>query len=110
MKILAEFYLLVQQPMTLKKLTAFFIVTLFLTIISAPTIITSIDNSIDISMLDGLGEEEESETFKILIQDQTTSAEQIDYSLLKKDRIVFTHGLYNKPLINIISPPPELTL
>ncbi|WP_411894139.1 hypothetical protein [Winogradskyella sp. A2] len=96
--------------MIFKKLTALFIVVLFLTIISAPTIISSIDNSIDISMFDSLGEEEESENFKILIESQTVDVEQIDFSLLEKDGIDFTHGLYSKPLINIISPPPEVII
>jgi hypothetical protein len=96
--------------MIFKKLTALFIVVLFLTIISVPTIITSIDNSIDISMFDGLGEEEESENFKILIESQTVDVEQRDFSLLEKKRIDFTHGLYSRPLINIISPPPEIIL
>ena len=96
------------ELMIFKKLTALFIVVLFLSIISAPTIITSIDNSVDISMFDGLGEEEESENFKILIETMFTNMEQTDYSLLEKDRIDFTHGLYSKPLINIISPPPEI--
>lgn len=102
-------YLLVQQPMILKKLTASFIVMLFLSIISAPTIITSIDNSIDISMFYGLGEEEESENFKILIENHITNVENTDYSLLENDNIDFKDGLYNKPFINIISPPPEVT-
>ena len=96
--------------MIFKKITALFIMVLFLSIISAPTIITSIDNSIDISMFDGLGEEEESENFKILLESQTINVVHTDYSLFEKDKIDFTHGLYSKPLINIISPPPEIII
>ena len=94
--------------MIFKKFTALFIVVLFLSIISVPTIISSIDNTIDISLCDGMGEEEEIENFKILLEPVFSNIESTPNVINKWDNIDLIDGFYSRPLLHIISPPPEL--
>ena len=77
-------------------------------IISAPTIITSIDDSVDISYFFGMGEEEEeSENLKLLFENSLELFE--DYFIIKTrgNLIGYTFKTYPKPHLNLISPPPE---
>lgn len=96
--------------MIFKKLTALVFIVFFLTIISAPTIVSSIDKSVDISMFYGLGEEEESENFKILFEQTTIGLEEMGQLILNTINVEFTNGLYSNPLLNIILPPPEMVV
>jgi len=94
--------------MIFKKFTALFVVVLFLSIICVPTIISSIDKSIDISVFDGVGEEEESENFKILLEPMLSNIESRLRVINKCNDIHLIDGVYSRPLLNIVSPPPEL--
>lgn len=87
---------------------AIFFTILFMAIISAPTIITSIDDSVDISYFFGMGEEEEeSENLKLLFENSLELFE--DYFIIKTrgNLIGYTFKTYPKPHLNLISPPPE---
>ena len=89
-----------------KKAVSIFFTILFLGIISAPTIIVSIDDSVDISVLYSLSEEEENNSFKIEVplSNEDSSAYCI---LLKNQKLVYHFKKYSKPYINLIFPPPE---
>jgi len=87
---------------------AIFFTILFMAMISAPTIITSFDDSVDISCFFGIGEEEEeSENVKLLIENSLELSE--DQLALQTNvfLIGYTFKTYPKPHLNLISPPPE---
>ena len=97
----------IAQPMTLKKNLALFFMIFFMLINSAPTIIMSLDNSIDSSILLGMGEEEEKEDIKLLFEmtSEDLEAASVEYmDLIDVDR---TSKTYIKPHLNVFFPPPE---
>jgi hypothetical protein len=84
---------------------------LFLGFISAPTIIHSIDDTIDISFFYSVSEEEERghqtiKNFEIITSDFNTS-ELLFTSKVKVNAIGYNFKTYPKPHLNLISPPPE---
>ena len=92
----------------IKHRTAIFFVILFMAIISAPTVIVSLDNTIDISSFYGIGEEEEeSESFKLLIEKSLNETEVSFTSVKTTSGICYRFKTYPKPHLNLISPPPE---
>ena len=87
--------------------TAILFTVLFLAIVSTPAVIASMDDSIDITNFDGLGEEEETESFKLICEDFDGNLEEH-----LEDSFGFSamqHALknYSKPYLNQVSPPPE---
>jgi hypothetical protein len=79
--------------------------------ISAPTIIHSIDDTIDISFFYSVSEEEERghqtmKNFEIITSDFNTS-ELLFTSKVKLNAIGYNFKTYPKPHLNLISPPPE---
>lgn len=91
---------------------AIFFTILFLGIIVAPSIIVSIDDSVDIAFFYGENEEEEAETenFKLLFELQPQSNDNYFLDTLVADLIVYTFKTYQKPHLNLVSPPPESVL
>jgi hypothetical protein len=88
--------------------SAIFFTILFMTIISAPTIITSLDDSVDISCFFGIGEEEEeSENVKLLIENDLEFSEDLFALQTNVHLIGYTFKTYPKPHLNLISPPPD---
>ena len=96
--------------MILKKYLALCFMIFFMLINSAPTIIMSMDDSIDSSILLDRGEEEEKEDIKLLFE--ITSEEWDDTSLdrFNIDIVGYTSKKYLKPHLNLIFPPPERRL
>ncbi|KJD33936.1 hypothetical protein PK35_04150 [Tamlana nanhaiensis] len=92
--------------MTKKTIVIFFSVVL-LAFITAPTIIASIDDSIDISMFyNNIAEEEE--LGKIKLQYNKSSHETLNLaSLTSEVQIAYYFKNYPNPHLNLISPPPE---
>ncbi|MCG0015362.1 hypothetical protein [Winogradskyella immobilis] len=88
------------------KIAVFFTI-FFMAIIAAPTIISSIDDSVDISGFYGLTEEEESESFKLVFENLSEDIENCLVVQTKENQIVYTYKTYPKPHLNLISPPPE---
>ena len=87
--------------------TAILFTVLFLAIVSYPMVIASMDDSIDITNIDGLGEEEETESFKLICEDFDGNDETpIEDSLYSS---AMQHALknYSRPYLNQVSPPPE---
>ena len=95
-----------------KKTVSIFFTLLFLGIISAPSIISAIDDSIDISIAFSTSEEEEKGNEKHLDIEVFVSKEKTNESDLVFDSSENNLGYYNKnypkPHLNLISPPPEL--
>ena len=90
-----------------KKTVAIFFTVIFLGIISAPSIIVVIDDSIDISVLYSLSEEEEeTNNLKLVVSeiDEDTSSYLVS---LKSEKMGYHFKKYPKPYINLIIPPPE---
>lgn len=87
-----------------------FFTIIFMAFITAPTIISSIDDSIDISLFFNLNEEEESENFKLIFEDRIEYAEAGNKSTTEKALMGYTFKNYPKPHLNLITPPPEYKL
>ncbi len=93
-----------------KKAIASFFIVLFITITCAPTIIASLDNSIDTSVLFGLNEEEEIEDAKLLFEVMYFNNLDFDIDFSYTDEDFYTYKKYAKPYLNIIFPPPDKIL
>ncbi len=77
-------------------------------IISAPTIVTSIDDSVDVSCFFGIGEEEESENLKLLFENNIEFSDDHHFVIKTRDNLIgYKFKTYPKPHLNLISPPPE---
>lgn len=86
---------------------AVFFTILFMALISAPTIILSFDDSVDVSGFYSINEEEENENVKLLFEDISIDSE--DFFVVHTDLhlIGYTFKKYPKPHLNLISPPPD---
>jgi hypothetical protein len=94
----------------LKKAVSIFFTVLFLGIISAPSIIVSIDDSIDISILYSISEEEE-ETNNLKLVMFELDEDTDSYSVtLKNQKLGCQFKKHPKPHLNLISPPPEFSI
>ncbi|MCB4798146.1 hypothetical protein [Neotamlana laminarinivorans] len=92
-----------------KSIVIFFSIVL-LGFISAPTIIIAIDSSVDISMFYSIAEEEE-EVSKITLQNQNFDSEPAYLKpLYSFNHIEYYCKNYPKPHLNLISPPPEISI
>lgn len=86
---------------------ALFFLFAFLAIISAPTIVMSFDDNIDITECSNLGEEEETEHLKILFDSISEPSEFAHLNLTISHKIEYTLKIYSKPQLNLVLPPPE---
>ncbi len=87
---------------------AVFFTILFMAFISAPTVIISIDDSVDISCFYSLSEEE-NETVKLLFDKNLYDSENLAAFKTDSEGIGYTFKTYPKPHLNLIFPPPELS-
>ncbi|WP_400075384.1 hypothetical protein [Winogradskyella sp. R77965] len=88
--------------------TAVFLSILFLIIVSAPTIIISFDDSVDVSCFFGIGEEEEeNENLKLLFDNNLEPLQEFLVNNADVRLIEYKFKTYPKPHLNIIFPPPE---
>lgn len=86
---------------------------IFLLFLAAPTVITIVDDSIDISLFYAVSEEEENGVEKnkvdeVLILKSNTS-ESFFVSKKTKQNTAYFFKNYQKPHLNLISPPPDLS-
>ena len=86
---------------------AVFFTILFMALISAPTIILSFDDSVDVSSFYSLNEEEENENLKLVFEDFSEDTEALFVGLTDGHFIGYTFKTYPKPHLNLVSPPPE---
>jgi hypothetical protein len=89
-----------------KNAIAIFFSILLLALISAPSIIIAIDDSVDISMFYSIAEEEETSKIKIQSPQDLNHTNNI-LALDNLDDIAYFFKKYPKPHLNLISPPPE---
>ena len=93
-----------------KKTVSIFFTVLFLSIISVPSIIVSIDDSIDISILCSISEEEEeTNNLKSLVseKDEYTDSYRVSF---KNQKLGYHFKKYPKPHVNLIIPPPDFNI
>lgn len=97
-----------------KNTIAIFFTILFLALITAPSVLLAIDDSIDVSIFYSLAEEEEkgneiNKNIEIILS-KINDAE-LDFVSTETD---FNQGYYfkkyPKPHLNLISPPPEVNI
>lgn len=98
----------------LKNFLSILMSSLFLVLITAPTITAFIDNSIDISLFYDLGEEEEgnektekNKEKEVLLFDLEFLESKLITSEIENNLDFFLKK-YPKPHLNLIFPPPEL--
>jgi len=84
-----------------------FFTIIFMAFIAAPTIIATIDDSVDISLFYNVNEEEESGNFKLIFQDKTDFFETNYDGNALRSLTGYTFKNYPKPHLNLITPPPE---
>lgn len=83
--------------------------TLFLLFIGLPTILTIVDNSIDISLIISTTDDEESEKnldFKVIFPNVKSNNSGIALSY-SKNSLLHCNKKYGKPYLDLISPPPD---
>ena len=95
-----------------QKLSAIFFLMIFSALITAPTFVMVIDDSIDISCLYSINEEEEEKGHEVTKEGKVfyyESMKIIDYvkGFDKKKKHVYFSKKYPKPHLNLIFPPPE---
>lgn len=93
-----------------KKTVSIFFTVLFFGIILVPSIIVSIDNSIDISILYSISEEEEeTNNLKLVVSeiDEDTDSYSVTF---KNQKLGCQFKKHPKPHVNLISPPPEFNI
>ncbi|WP_422091054.1 hypothetical protein [Tenacibaculum ovolyticum] len=97
-----------------KKVKAIFFSVAFLLFITAPTIIMVVDNTIDVSVIFSISEEEEKnneEGLNIQIYFNPIILNQSQLFLTTtENNLVYFFREYTKPHLNIISPPPDFKL
>jgi len=85
---------------------AIFFSILFAALITAPSIIIAMDDSVDVSIFYSITEEEENQTLKIFSTNEFVEAECL-FTSNSKDKIGYFFKNYPKPHLNLISPPPD---
>ncbi|MGR7812615.1 hypothetical protein [Lacinutrix undariae] len=95
-----------------KNLLASFFLILFLSLISAPTVIMAIDENADVSLFYSIAEEEENsghskiKEIKLLNSSNLLNLELV-FTSKAEDNLGYSFSDYTKPQLNLVSPPPE---
>ena len=95
-----------------KKVIAIFFTTLFMALITAPAVILALNDSFDTSIFYSVTEEEESGKYKNLFSPFSLNGnDQISqFSQIEDTNFSYQFKHYPKPHLNLISPPPELSI
>lgn len=94
--------------MKLRQNIAIFFTILFMGVISAPSLIMTMDDSIDVTYFFGMNEEEENESFKLIFEATTNNHEASILDSKNAHNVAYIFKAYAKPHLNQIFPPPEL--
>jgi hypothetical protein len=89
-----------------KKSIAIFFTIIFAALISAPSIITAIDDTVDVSIFYTVTEEE-NENIKITFSDSDVIKLEHIFITDIKENLGYYFKNYPKPHLNLIFPPPE---
>ncbi|MBD0831460.1 hypothetical protein [Aestuariibaculum sediminum] len=96
----------------IKRAIAIFFTTLFLALITAPSVIIVLDDSIDTSVFYSMTEEEENGKSKSL--DSPFSLQTHDaltnFSISDLQFFSYRFKTYSKPHLNLVFPPPEKSI
>ncbi|MUU79427.1 hypothetical protein GN138_13305 [Winogradskyella sp. HL2-2] len=76
-------------------------------LISAPTIIWSIDDSVDVTCFYSITEEEESHAEKLIFEHINHDTASVFEDRSNTEVIGYTCKSYSKPHLNLIFPPPD---
>ncbi len=90
-----------------KNTIAIFFTIILLALISAPSIIIAIDDSVDTSIFYSITEEEETSKIQLQSPDNFIDSEYV-FAYTNVEDIEYYFKNYPKPHLNLISPPPEL--
>lgn len=97
-----------------KTILAIFFSGLFISLLLAPTIIAVIDNSVDVSLLYSICEEEEenkenekNKEFEIAISELDANIQGVIH-LVEKESSYLIFQANSCPYVNLIYPPPKL--
>ncbi|APY01434.1 hypothetical protein BWR22_01580 [Lacinutrix venerupis] len=80
---------------------------LFMAIITAPSIIMVVDDSLDISVFYSLSEEEEETTHLKIVFPKNDNTESLFSDLYNIDELDYFFKKYAKPHLSFTSPPPD---
>ncbi|WP_298901398.1 hypothetical protein [uncultured Psychroserpens sp.] len=95
-----------------RNLLAIFFSLFFLTLVTAPTILVFVEDSVDIAFFYDISEEEEEKSnkknkeFEKFVVDLDTESDNLLTSKASID-LEYSYKTYPKPHLNLISPPPE---
>ncbi|NJW52853.1 hypothetical protein [Salinimicrobium oceani] len=92
---------------------AYILSIIFLSFVSGPTIISLIDDSVDISFAFTVNEEENSGknlvSFESLVEDSYSNHESIEYLRTHQKRGYSYSNNYHQVYLEVVSPPPKHT-
>ena len=86
---------------------AVFFTILLMGLISAPTIILSIDDSVDVTCFYSISEEEENHAEKLIFENVNLDNASFFEDQVTTEVIGYTFKNYPIPHLNLISPPPD---
>ncbi|TYA74345.1 hypothetical protein [Seonamhaeicola marinus] len=96
-----------------RRLICIFFTVVFVAFLTAPTILTIIDNDIDVSVFYASPEEEEKGNEKNKDYEklffETPLTESTFAQKETEDHLEYVYKNYPKPHLNFIAPPPDLT-
>ncbi|WOD45130.1 hypothetical protein [Hwangdonia lutea] len=90
--------------MSKNRISIFFSI-IFIAFIAAPTVITIVDDSVDVSIIFSTAEEEE-KGFKIVFSNEKANESDLAFTS-SENNLGYYFKNYPKPHLNLISPPPE---
>ena len=94
-----------------RKVVSILFTVLFLALITAPSIIVVMDDSVDVSVFYSLSEEEEEEQTNLNLSFVLENLEDSFFETSSHtDNSGYYFKNYPKPHLNLISPPPEFIL
>jgi len=99
-------YLPLMQKSSRYRIAVFFTI-LFMALISAPTIILSFDDSVDVSIFYSINEEEENQNVKLIFEKADQDIEMLFEEQTDATLVGYAFKNYPKPHLNLISPPPD---
>ncbi|WP_452230428.1 MULTISPECIES: hypothetical protein [unclassified Lacinutrix] len=81
---------------------------IFLLFIAAPTIITIVDDTLDVSIVFSISEEENQNHLNVEALFLNENTNELDFALTSVDNnLCYFFKNYAKPHLNLISPPPD---
>lgn len=87
--------------------SAVFFTIVLMALISAPTIIVSFDDSIDVTCFYSITEEEENQHVKLVFENTDEDSGDFLEDQVNANLTGYMYKQYPKPHLNLISPPPD---